>query len=291
MVIADSWPTVPSPTRDQLPPVLLRHTALPRGPAWANTASTLGFYGVRYTGNIADMIDIKAEYSRIDGRINFNNEAAFPDDSLSVEGWNLYLDASYYNDMMRVGLAFVMGSGEKHRWNAASIHDVNVNNILWDVNAFKWGNIIGSGNSGVQSPYFGPGSDATLENLTSVKLYFEISPMEKLSINAAVIWAKWTDPVGTGTHGNLNTERPAYGHPTFWYNANFGGPVLSWEASTDLGWELDLGFTYEIMEGLTYTFAGGVLFTGDSWDYVDVNGTREEWGPVWSIQNTLRYTF
>jgi hypothetical protein len=253
-----------------------------------NTASTYGFFGVSYTGNFADMIDVKAEYSRVQGRINRNGVvAAGIDDSLSVEGWNAYLDVSYYNDMMRLGLAFLMGSGEKHRWNTTtSLHNINVNNIMWDVNRFRWANIIGSGNSGVNSVYFGPGSDATTENLTSIKLYFEIFPMEKLSINAAVIWAKWTDPVGSGA--NTFDERPAYRHPANWYS-NYAW--ASWDESTDLGWEIDLGFTYEIMEGLTYTFAGGVLFTGDSYDYVNWDGSHENWGPIWSISNTLRYTF
>ena len=108
-----------------------------------------------------------------------------------------------------------------------------------------------------------------IENLTAVKLYFEISPMEKLSINAAVIWARWTEPVGFNYRlrppGQLLLGMATY---TPWY-----------DSTTDLGWEIDLGLNYEIMEGLTYTLAAGVLFTGDSFDYWEPGGNARELGP------------
>ena len=65
----------------------------------------------------------------------------------------------------------------------------------------------------------------------------------------------------------------------------------SWEVSDDLGWEIDLALSYEIMEGLTYSFEGAVLFTGDSFDYEKDDGTRGEWGEIWSFFNTLQYEF
>ena len=55
--------------------------------------------------------------------------------------------------------------------------------------------------------------------------------------------------------------------------------------------EIDLGLSYESMEGLTYTFAGGVLLTGDSFDYVGDGKTHENWGPIWMINNELKYEF
>jgi hypothetical protein len=263
------------------------------GASTLDAAMNLGFVGVRYTGDIANMIAIKAEYSWVLGSLTFNNRLAHTtvlDNSVTVQGWNLYLDAAYYNDLLKVGVAFLMGSGEKHDYGPASIHNINVNNIMWDPSAFTWANIIGNGLIERNPVQTGPGFIGTAENLTSVKLYFQINPMEKLSINAAVIWAKWTDPVGTNPLTSP-TAAPAYPHPAAFYNANFGIAPTSWVASTDLGWEIDLGFSYEIMEGLTYSFAGGVLFTGDSWDYVDMDGTRQDWGPIWSIMNTLKYSF
>jgi hypothetical protein len=256
----------------------------------ADSTWTIGFVGLAYTGNIADMIDIKAEYNRIMGSAKWNvAHTALPvgvDDTWSVEGWNAFLDVSYYNDLFRVGLAFVMGSGAKHDWNLTSLHNINMTNIRED--NFWWGNVVGNGYGGGNSIYWGPGFGGNAENLTSVKLYFEIYPMEKLSLNAAVIWAKWTDPVGTNPLVDP-TAFPAYPHPANWYS-HYG--FQSWTASDDLGWEIDFGFNYEIMEGLDYTFGAGVLFTGDSWDYVNAaNGTREEWGPIWSISNVLKYTF
>jgi hypothetical protein len=247
----------------------------------------IGFVGVAYTGNIADMIDLRFEYSRIIGSMEWNDNfaPAGVDDTMSVEGWNLYADVAYHNDLLRVGLAFVMGSGAKHNWNIGSYHNVNMTNIKED--NFWWGNIIGNGYGGSNSIYFGPGWGGNAENLTSAKLYFEIYPMEKLSINAAVIWAKWTDPIGSGPLSV--TKMPAYPHPANWYS------LYGWNSavvSSDLGWEIDFGFSYEIMEGLSYTFGAGVLFTGDSFDYIDpVSATREDWGPIWSISNVLRYSF
>jgi hypothetical protein len=35
----------------------------------------------------------------------------------------------------------------------------------------------------------------------------------------------------------------------------------------------------------------GVLFTGDSWDYEKADGTRGDWGEIWSISNALVYEF
>lgn len=270
--------------------------------------STLGFAGVAYTGNVLDMLDIKFEYSHIFGKsravnvpfssargsIASSNFGFYPD--LSVSGWNLYVDVAYYNDLLRVGAAFIMGSGEKHFWNGPSARHINLNSLRED--NFKWSNILVGGTYGLNAlHFFGNGWDEQLENITSAKLYFEICPIDKLSINAAVIWAKWTEPVGVSflntTRGNyVNSKGAAYAHPAF-VNGLVGSGYLysSWDVSDDLGWEIDFGFSYEIMEGLTYSFAAGVLFTGDSFDYEKADGTRGDWGEIWSISNTLLYEF
>jgi hypothetical protein len=257
--------------------------------------ANIGFVGLAYTGNFANMIDVKAEYSWILGSANMNdnfivgrNGVAYYD-SPSIEGWNLYLDASYYNELFRVGLAFVMGSGAPHYWGPGQVRNINMNYIV-DSDKFKWGNIIGQGGRGIWSLGDGSlGTDNNIENLTSVKLYASVTPVEKLTVNAAVIWAKWTNPVGTNPLTGDYTN-PAYGHPVNVWGSNYN--LQSWKASDDLGWEFDLNVSYEIMEGLTYTLAGGVLLTGDSFDYVNpVTGGREDWGPIWSVSNTLMYKF
>jgi hypothetical protein len=257
---------------------------------WNGTGSpwsswTLGFVGLAYTGNIADMIDVRAEYSWIIGKADWDpaHGAGFPDE-MSIQGWNAYVDVAYHNDLLRVGVAFLMGSGEKHRWNRASTENINMTYIRED--NFWWANVVGNGYGGGASIYYGPGWGGNAENLTSVKLYFEIYPMEKLSLNAAVIWAKWTDPIGSGPA--VATHAPAYPHPANWYGNSFYNSAVY---SADLGWEIDFGFNYEIMEGLDYSFGAGVLFTGDSFDYLDQNGTRHDWGPIWSISNVLKYSF
>jgi hypothetical protein len=231
--------------------------------------STIGFLGLAYTGEIADMLTLKAGFSGIIGRSDF-------DDITAVRGYNIYIDASYHNDLMRVGLAFALGSG-------ANVNDDYYNMNFITADAFSFGNIIagGYGGGGLNDPWVtGLGFANDIENLTAVKLYFEVTPMEKLTLNAAVIWAKWTEPVGATR---------IYGHPMNYYGAS---SYTAWHnGNMDLGWEVDLGLKYEIMEGLTYTFAGGVLFTGDSFDYEGVGGTHENWGPIWMINNVLTYDF
>jgi len=259
-------------------------------------SAVVGFWGIAYTGTIADMIDIALEGSWLYGHATYNslfaNDAFDPDpDSLTISGWNIYADVSYYNDLFRVGVAFIMGSGQAHWWNDFSTKNINMNYISQDDFAFN--NIIVNGGGGTNSIWGGSlyGQD-NLENITAVKLYFEICPIEKLTLNASITWAKWTEEVGQNFFGTraaiVQSKGSAYVHPAFFYgNYNYE----SWDASDDLGWELDFGFSYEIMEGLTYSLGVGVLFTGDSWDYEKADGTRGDWGEIWSISNQLLYEF
>jgi len=174
-----------------------------------------------------------------------------------------------------------MGSGQTNSMVGANHY--NVNFITAD--EFVFGNIIASGNGGRNDAFGGGlGFCDDVENLTAAKLYFEITPLccdGKLSLNAAVIWARWTEHVGANT---------IYGHPVNYYSVWGPAAYGSWYGSkTDLGWEVDFGLSYEIMEGLTYTLATGVLFTGDSFDYS--SGGHQDWGPIWLINNELKYVF
>ncbi len=104
-----------------------------------------------------------------------------------------------------------MGSGETQA--ATDANHYNMNFITAD--EFVFGNIIASGNGGLNDAWGGGlGFCDDIENLTAAKLYFEITPLccdGKLSLNAAVIWAQWTEDVGHGTH---------YGHPVNYYVGN-----------------------------------------------------------------------
>jgi hypothetical protein len=236
----------------------------------------LGFAGIAYTGEINNMLTLKGEVSGIFGHEYWG----FGTDHTFDGGINVYLDASYHNDVLRAGVAFILGSGANDdRWNDDRW---NMNYITAD--AFSFGNIIagGYGGGGVNDTWVrGLGFANDIENLTALKLYFEVSPTEKLTLGAAVIWAKWTEPVGANS---------AYGHPMDYYNPAMN--YMPWyNGSMDLGWEIDLNTSYKIMEGLTMNIAAGVLFTGDSFDYVGVGGTHEEWGPIWMFNNTLTYEF
>jgi hypothetical protein len=238
--------------------------------------SHVGFVGIAYTGEIADMITLKGEFSYLFGRADMSNWGHGHTDDVWLSGYNLYADASWHNDLMRVGLAFVHGSGQtESSWRA---EHYNVNFITAD--EFVFGNIIASGNGGLNDDFGGSlGFCDDIENLTALKLYFEVYPMEKLSLSAAVIWARWTEAVGYSTR---------YNHPANYYT----GGYISWYDSThDLGWEVDLGLSYEIMEGLTYSLAAGVLFPGDSFDYSGAGATHEKWGPIWTVNNNLIYEF
>ncbi|MBN1573704.1 MAG: hypothetical protein JW984_10965 [Deltaproteobacteria bacterium] len=220
--------------------------------------------------------------------------------SIQIQGYNIYADVSYYNDLLRVGVAFIMGSGQHHFWNDPptfpnlySLQNINVNYISQDDFAFN--NILVGTGGGTNSIYPYPVSlfgGMSIENITAVKLYFEICPIEKLTLNASITWAKWTEDVGwnlTGTRTNIvQAKGSAYTHPAARYGNYF---YNSWDVSDDLGWELDFGFSYEIMEGLTYSLDVGVLFTGDSFDYEKADGTRGDWGEIWSISNQLLYEF
>jgi hypothetical protein len=237
--------------------------------------ANLGFAGIAYTGEINNMITLKGEVSGLFGREDYPGV-----DNAFNGGINVYLDASYHNDVLRAGLAFVLGSGSND--NDWVNEDWNANYILAD--AFSFGNIIagGYGGGGVNDTWVrGLGFANDIENLTALKLYFEVSPTEKLTIGAAVIWAKWTEPVGYNS---------AYEHPMNYYNP--ATTYNAWHAgSMDLGWEFDLNTSYKIMEGLTMNIAAGVLLTGDSFDYAGVGATHQEWGPIWMFNNTLTYEF
>jgi len=286
---------------------------------FAEYEAWVGFVGVGYTGNFADMIDVNVEASWLFGEATGHytqGMAGNPDPfggytgalytrnarrSLDIYGWNVYADVSYYNDLFRVGAAFMMGSGQKHWWvnpnlppNFISISHVNMNFITNDGD-FSVAHIITGGHNDGRSSVWGGGlfGANTMENITAIKGYFEVCPMDKLTISGAVIWAKWTEAVGinAGTRGALFApDSPAYFHPVIYY-AGENYRYNSWEVSDDLGWEIDLALSYEIMEGLTYSFEGAVLFTGDSFDYEKDDGTRGEWGEIWSFFNTLQYEF
>jgi hypothetical protein len=224
--------------------------------------------GLAYTGNFADMIDVMFEASYLWGDAS---------NSVDIEGWSVWLDVSYYNELLRVGGAFLYRSG-------GDAGDIGIDLTLCglqDDSSPGWGNIIGNWGGGRASIY-GPAwymFGYNLENIISAKLYFEICPVEKLTIYANVIWAQFVEDVGVGDY---------YAHPADYYG-NFG-PTYSITSDNELGWEIDLGFSYEIMEGLTYSFDAGVLFTGDAFDYFDGVG-RDSWGEIWSVRNTITYSF
>lgn len=253
-----------------------------------------GFAGLAYTGNIADMFDVSFEYGAIFGSASVDRYRrptvtglgdVFP--TPSVEGWSLYADVSYHNDFMRVGLAFLRTSGQPHFWGPGQLKSINKPSITQ--HEFKWGNIIGNNDDFLNNVYSGPLYGQSLENITSIKLYGEVTPMEDVIVYMAVIWAKWTDAVGTDPLTSPGSS-PAYPHPANYYSTYAPG-WRSWSASDQLGWEIDAGVSYEVVEGLTLSCGGGVLFTGDSWDYVNWDGTHGGWGTIWSVMTDLTFEF
>ena len=91
----------------------------------------------------------------------------------------------------------MLGSG-RHDNDCGAEH-YNVNFILAD--EFAFGNIIAAGSGGLNDALGGGlGFANDIENLTAVKLYFEITPLccdGKLTLNAAVIWASGPSPSAT----------------------------------------------------------------------------------------------
>jgi hypothetical protein len=211
---------------------------------------------------------------------------------LKVDGHTVYADLSSDFDIAKVGVAFLYGSGEKH-WRPYAQHHFDFHTTGND--DFNWGNVIVPGDSQLLGSNAPLGLGNNPENVTSVKLYWSVNPMEKLDIHGAFIWAKYTQPVGRYAMWNFAPYQPFYGHPMNYTNPN--GPVPDYMpagASDDLGWEIDLGMTYEIMEGLSLNSEFGVLFTGDAFDYMTGNPlapVHNDWGAIYRWVNTLSYEF
>jgi hypothetical protein len=218
---------------------------------------------------------------------NLNPALRLPGD-IKIDGHTVYADLSYDFDVAKVGVAFLYGSGEKH-WRAFTQHHYNFNTTGND--DFKWGNIIVNGDGGFLGDASGGplGLGSNPENVTSVKLYWSVDPMEKLDIHGAFIWAKYTQPVGRYAGGVTTGTQPFYGHPMNYLNPR-GNVYIPVAESNELGWEIDAGATYEIMEGLSLNSEFGVLFTGDAFDYTNASGVHE-WGPIYRWVNTLTYEF
>jgi hypothetical protein len=256
-------------------------------------------------------LEVKGEYDRIWGKGTLNGRgdsfnaylAAVPLPAnyrlrdLKVDGHTVYVDVSYDLDIAKVGMAFLYGSGETH-WRPYSQSHFNFNTTGND--DFHWGNVVLPGDQQLLGdPYAPLGLGNNPENLTSVKLYFSVDPIESLDIHGAVIWSQYTQPVGRYADFNLAPGGQAfYGHPMNYLNPT--GSVMDYvpaHASHGLGWELDLGFTYQIMEGLSLNSEFGVLFTGDAFDYmtgtlgVPATYAEHNWGAIYRWVNTLTYEF
>ena len=214
---------------------------------------------------------------------------------LDLEGLNIYADLSFNFDVFTVGVAFLYGSGEKW-WSGITQENFNFNtNSMSD---FAWSNIIVCGNPDYLNSAGGDTSPLGLgnnqENVTSLKLYWSIVPFETLDIHGAFVWAKYTEPVGRDARdaglNRIPDWNAFYGHPMNYVRGAY--TYLPADVSDDLGWEIDAGLTWSIMEGLTLSSEFGVLFTGDAFDYRNIQtGEREEWGEIYRWINTLTYEF
>jgi len=260
-----------------------------------------------------DKLDVKGEYDRIFGSAERNAwgdaynawlaaHAGAPygvragwrlPEKIGVDGTTAYLDVSYDFDVAKVGLAFLYGGGEEH-WRPYTQTHFNFNTTGND--DFHFGNVIVPGDSNMLGNSYAPlGLGNNPENVTAVKLYWSVDPMENLDIHGAFIWAKYSVPVGRYARGAtgalVNNWNAFYGHPINYINPT-GTSYIPAGLSTDLGWEVDLGATYTIMEGLTLNSEFGVLFTGDAFDYRNTaTMEREDWGPIYRWVNTLTYEF
>jgi hypothetical protein len=305
--------------------------AVPGAAYWPNPSGAvgtqwgfgrLGLYGANLFvgglyGNLKlmnDKLEVKAEVDRIFGYADLNGRgdsynaflnAAFGPlvgrlpNRIWVDGMSAYLDVSYDFEVAKIGVAGLYGSGEKH-W--LPLHQQHYNFNTTGNDDFHWGNIIVNGDwnmlgsTGLNGGPLGLGSNP--ENVTSVKLYWSVDPMEKLDIHGAFIWAKYTVPVGRyARYGGFGSPfvkdwNAFYGHPMNYVNPSGTASYIPAGISDQLGWEIDLGATYEIVEGLSFNSEFGVLFTGSAFDYRDpTTGERKSWGEVYRWVNTLTYEF
>ncbi len=274
-----------------------------------------GLYGEAKFFN--DKLDVKGEITKIWGsaKLNATGEqfnavlnaevgGAFPTQrlpqELGVDGLNAYADISYDFDFMKLGLAFLYGSGEEH-WTPFSQKHFNFNTTGND--DFHFGNIIVWGNqqllASIANSPLGLGDNE--ENVTAVKMYWSTDPIEKLDIHGAFIWAKYTEPVGRYARNSagalVHNWNAFYGHPMNYITPSplsAGEEFVPAGVSDQLGWEVDLGATYQILDGLSLNSEFGVLFTGSAFDYREngiAGGDRESWGPIFRWINTLTYEF
>jgi hypothetical protein len=289
------------------------------GAGWPTPAASFGQFGFGRAGMYdaylhivamyADLkfidgkLRVKAEYDRIFGGGNLNSRgdayntylgttllpAIYRLQDITVDGHTVYADISYDFDVAKVGVAFLYGAGEKH-WRPFSQSHYHFNTTGND--DFHWGNIIVPGDSALlASGNFPLGLGNSPENVTSVKVYGSFSPIEKLDIHGAVIWAMYTEPVGRYAGGTFTSyHQPFYGHPMNYALSSTVSGYIPAHGSHDLGWEIDAGMTYQIMEGLSLNSEFGVLFTGDAFDYVTAAGDQD-WGPIYRWVNTLTYEF
>jgi hypothetical protein len=148
--------------------------------------ANLGLVGVAYTGEFADKITVKGEFSWLFGQADMVDIGGVNNSVL--RGHNLYSDVAFHNDLMTVGAAFVYGSGDT--MSGFNANAFNVNFITAD--EFVFGNIIASGNGGLNDAFGGGlGFCDDIENLTAAKLYFEIYPLccgGKLGATGCVAW-------------------------------------------------------------------------------------------------------
>ena len=84
---------------------------------------------------------------------------------------------------------------------------------------FSFAHIITGGHNDGRASLWFPNvfGNNTLENITAIKGYFEVCPMDKLTISGAVVWAMWTEDIGwnAGTRAALFApDQPAYEFPT-----------------------------------------------------------------------------
>jgi len=245
-------------------------------------------WGTGYRNSVGDAFNAWLDsaawvYSSVPGNYRLPNE-------IKIDGHTVYADLSYDFDVAKVGVAFLFGSGEKY-WRAYTQHHYNFNTT--GNGDFHWGNVIVPGDAGLLgAAYAAPlGLGSNPENITSVKLYWSVDPIEKLDIHGAFIWAQYTQPVGRYAGGVTAGKQPFYGHPMNYLSPN-GTVYTPVRASRELGWEIDAGLTYDIMEGLSLNSEFGVLFTGDAFDYITpLDGATHNWGPIYRWVNTLTYEF
>lgn len=188
----------------------------------------------------------------------------------SISGLDILAGGGMDLGMGNVGLWLIYGSGQ----DPSSTSTLNINDISpnYMVGTFLSNNATNTDRDG-----------GSIGNMFAIKLTGAMSPMDKLSTDAALIFAscaRKTRPDGATAASNLTT---AGANP-------LPRPAGTCATDTNLGTELDLNAAYTLADNLSLSGGLGLLFSGNGYKTAAA-ATSGNAGTQSQLWTTLAYNF